>query len=792
MVKKHIFRTLLVFSIATILVSCDSSDTPKNEHEHSYSIDWKYNDSNHWRNSSCGHDVKSEEGEHTLDTGTIKIAASESSNGILEKKCTVCGYTVTEEIPQLIHNHSFSTEWSGDKTQHWHQATCSHDLKNDLENHSYGAFQVTVEPTESVVGQKERVCSICGYADKVEVRYSNPDDDPYPVENYYNGYYSSIVSWVNGEDLKQQLFELIRKDFTGLTYSGNWETNQVAEQCAYDFTKVNVVYSQKDDSKSNTYGQTSINGWQREHAFCASLMTAYNTSEAVNIRSSGTSRATDFHNLFAAYGAANGSRGNKNLGTYDPSKVQTDSKAVYADTNFDVNNYEPNDCDKGRMARAVLYMGVMYDAEETSNISLSFRYGSSQTKSVTVPAKYKPLKIKEDYVSYSQTTFTDFVSSANENCQKLRDTYYEPYKTANGGSTAAYISYGESGKPDDNILSSFGKAYADYRYAEGSFAIGNLSTLLSWASRPVDRQEMWHNQVVYSYIHKEPGDNYGKKQGNRNPFVDYPELAEYIYGSKKNDFGELGELHPSEDLLQSNSGELENYAITSYKDKYLVGETFSKADYTLVRVNKNFITQELDYEDNTEDYTFVKEDIGEKQISLVTPTGTINYVVNVESNTGINACNYNLITNKNAFTTNKIQIAPAKILSYGGVEFNVSAGVDNCSIGSSGNAVKIGGATTTTPPAQTVTLETVSEFNYQDKVNINSVYLGLNAASGCTYSYRISVGGEQVATGVFSYNQAGPLIYGADFDAPKTGILKIELIGCDKAVYISQISLNVN
>ena len=50
--------------------------------------------------------------------------------------------------------------------------------------------------------------------------------------------------------------------------------------------------------------------------------------------------------------------------------------------------------------------------------------------------------------------------------------------------------------------------------------IGDLATLLEWnAQDPVSAEEIRRNGLVFSY------------QGNRNPFIDHPELVELIFGS---------------------------------------------------------------------------------------------------------------------------------------------------------------------------------------------------------------------------------------------------------------------
>lgn len=52
---------------------------------------------------------------------------------------------------------------------------------------------------------------------------------------------------------------------------------------------------------------------------------------------------------------------------------------------------------------------------------------------------------------------------------------------------------------------------------------GKLSTLLVWHSEdPVDDFERNRNEVIYGY------------QGNRNPFIDHPELVDHIWGTQQN------------------------------------------------------------------------------------------------------------------------------------------------------------------------------------------------------------------------------------------------------------------
>lgn len=59
--------------------------------------------------------------------------------------------------------------------------------------------------------------------------------------------------------------------------------------------------------------------------------------------------------------------------------------------------------------------------------------------------------------------------------------------------------------------------------------------LLEWSQNdPVDSAEVARNENIY------------KVQGNRNPFIDYPELATYIWGSKSNSDFNLSEHKPND------------------------------------------------------------------------------------------------------------------------------------------------------------------------------------------------------------------------------------------------------
>ena len=63
-----------------------------------------------------------------------------------------------------VHTHTFAEEWSSDKTNHWHAATCEHTTEvSGKAEHSFGDWTVTKEATEEAEGSRERSCTVCGY-----------------------------------------------------------------------------------------------------------------------------------------------------------------------------------------------------------------------------------------------------------------------------------------------------------------------------------------------------------------------------------------------------------------------------------------------------------------------------------------------------------------------------------------------------------------------------------------------------------------------------------------------------
>lgn len=476
-----------------------------------------------------------------------------------------------------------------------------------------------------------------------------------PTGPAYEGYYNDLTSWSNGEELKNKLNEISHKTYKALNYTApNYETNINADHSYYDFEYLDVIYSETDVFKTDTN-----KGWQREHAFCASLMCGSLTAEAVKR----VGRATDFHNLLAASASANSSRGNKNYGNADKTaesyqnRTTQDGKDGYS---FDSINFEPADKDKGRVARAIFYMAMMYKDDENDEVN-----------GITM----KGLRIVEDPVTYV---------------------------------------------PGEN----------------GAFAIGNLSTLLDWNKKyPVDYLEMQHNISVY----KDKNSIDGYAQGNRNPFVDYPALADFVYGINKDKQGNLKDCPASENLLGcfKENKELSHYALKEAKRSYEPGSKIQENDYKVVKILNNY-----DYEVVTEGIINSLAD----HVFDVSDGESINAMIGV----GKDTFKYKIIINASGATsTGEIVLSTTGInkntpgvdqeVTFGGIPFIFNIGnstfVQNISTG----GITLGSANNS---LTSLTIKTKNAYT------VNAAYIkAFIGNKNSSYSLTIKVGDNTLFTG---------------------------------------------
>ena len=535
-----------------------------------------------------------------------------------------------------------------------------------------------------------------------EEESSSEEIPTYDPSLFYDGYYSSITSWEDGEDLKEQLYTLLHNDnYHPLNYNKpNWVSNSLADKSLKDFQYVDAVYSANDISVDMTH-----RGWQREHAFPATLMTGSQSSEAVRF----LGRATDFHNLFASDASGNMSRGNKNYGVADKTSESYQDRTTgggYDGYSFDEMTFEPAAYDKGRLARAIFYMATMYSKDEFDSANNVYMKG---------------LQIVEDNVPYV----------AGDNCH---------------------------------------------------FAIGHLSELLSWNEYPVDYLEMQHNQSVYSdiiEIHTNPYDNYA--QGNRNPFVDYPELVEYVYGDKKDEAGELKYMKPTYLNLNMDKDEFNHYAIEYAKREYGYEETLTKDDYSIVAVNNNMTYQRVSegVSNSLDGYTFSNSDPDNLKATIYVSNETLSYDISLNP---MNNCSFNT----GALNKTGLAINTTKEVTYNNEKFDVSiTGGTGLTISNDSQGGFYLGSGTSGKDLQSITFTSKSTY-YFDRLFIKCRANNQSSA----FSLTVKVGEETVINGISIRDNGGiHRIYGGHF-APTYGQISIILKGSN-ALRIHSFAFNV-
>ena len=137
--------------------------------EHAYSESWTSDEENHWHAATCGHDLVSDEGKHSWDSGTITTEPTHLTTGVRTFTCTVCGAKRTEAVPVLDTAHTFDeAHWTSDENYHWHAATCGHDVVKDKTAHSWSETARKAATTCTAEGSITYKCTICN-ASKVEV-----------------------------------------------------------------------------------------------------------------------------------------------------------------------------------------------------------------------------------------------------------------------------------------------------------------------------------------------------------------------------------------------------------------------------------------------------------------------------------------------------------------------------------------------------------------------------------------------------------------------------------------------
>lgn len=179
---------------------------------------------------------------------------------------------------------------------------------------------------------------------------------PYdPPVSYYNS-----AAGLQGTALDSALNN-ITDGHTSISYGDTDEVMHVIDENPDMPGFVFVLYSNQSMS-FGSFGSGGATIWNREHTFPQS----YGASD-------GHARS-DLHHLFPCNANVNSSRGNK---YFDETSGSGSSYYLAPDSSYDFDSWEPRDEDKGRVARAILYMDCRYDGTDSGTPDLELRENAS-------------------------------------------------------------------------------------------------------------------------------------------------------------------------------------------------------------------------------------------------------------------------------------------------------------------------------------------------------------------------------------------------------------------------------
>lgn len=315
------------------------------------------------------------------------------------------------------------------------------------------------------------------------------DSSASTIRNYYSSLNNKSQSELQGTNLLKNLKTILKNGQKYFSYdSGNgvWQMYEITDR---DWTKspasaISGYNASTNKISSYTYGtSTSSKGtnpyihalyhnrnvtnkataWDshgdRDNAWTIEREHIWPKSQGFEATGQGGARGDPFE-LQAADGTSNGMHSNLFYGYVDKTKTYKDAGSTHLNCSGNLTGkslnlngntvFEPQDSDKGDIARAIFYMVARYN-----------------------------------YLSGSDS---DGIGSNNPNLTLVQeDNYYSSYTSSTS----------QAGK------------------------MGILTDLLAWHhADPVDQYEIHRNNLIYN--------NFSK---NRNPFIDFPEWADFIWGS---------------------------------------------------------------------------------------------------------------------------------------------------------------------------------------------------------------------------------------------------------------------
>lgn len=218
--KKLILVILLVFALAMTLVACDGIDQSAEEHQHTFSSQWTYDENNHWHAATCEH-TDEVDGKAAHNMAEVPVDKT-------LMQCSDCGYSYT-----VSHEHTLAKEYAANEQGHWHNTLCG-CVYEDLAPHHF----------------VEGICDDCGWwSSASEVLLANLSQSD--VFNYAIVLNNVTVYDVNLPELGIENADITLDGELQLTMSANGQIDgygyfQTADICLKAVVEDGVVYACSD------------------------------------------------------------------------------------------------------------------------------------------------------------------------------------------------------------------------------------------------------------------------------------------------------------------------------------------------------------------------------------------------------------------------------------------------------------------------------------------------------------------------------------------------------------------
>ena len=635
------------------------------------------------------------------------------------------------------------------------------------------------------------------------------------LDNIYGGYYSSLKSWENGADLKKKLSDLIQIG-EYQPYNSNWEVNALADQSQTNFDMVEQVYSTEEILKKDTYSSSNTKGWQKEHAFCQSLMNHYVSSgqkiceiqdgyevNSISIRNGDFilthSDGTEIIVRRLAYFYQNESNQNAiNVYYIKNDKLIKDFMigTSYVGDGDEIEICSVSDINKfiSQKTSAINFVDMKVELKDGTikdleTINRLYVYKNGEGADGGVASDYHNLfaSFSSGNSSRSNKQFGIVEDGTSSYDYKATDLLFEP-NDSDKGKLARAILYMDTCYEDVSLLD--GSYSEDHTLFYNHGMHGNKEIIISWAKTyGVDYHEYQHNIRVEEY------------QNNRNPYIDFPGLVDYVYGDKQTQAGTLLDVYESSayKTLKMDNPTLKNIAIENVKYEYTVGEKFSLYDigniyeiYTDLS-KKNINSNNQIACNINENYEFSTSDLGAKEVVVSYGQHQVKYQIKVSGVDDSKASEYQYSfivddkANSSLFGTgsNVLSSTNPMTLNLLGIEFNFSLTAGKRGTGNANKGVGFGSGTS---PIDGMVIESTSDVSYESFTKVKAIYINASNSSGGSFTIQVYVGDTLV--GSQNANNTDPNTFSFILPQGQEGKVKIVFTNVTKTLYLRDILID--